>query len=610
MKYVLILLILNLNFCLKAKKSPFDVSKPSLGMIGFIFSSLNRTSTTTASTSGDTTPPTVTVTNLKSKGTIETGLLIGTASDNVEVASVEVQINSGSYAAATVTAVTGATTPSVTWKYTLPKGSAGNVLKQVPKNTISVRATNKSGKQTVSSLTEIRKGENKDINGDGYPDFVVGAPNYLSGANTGRVYIFYSSATGPTQTLFSGANQTLDGTASSKFGTHAILSDFNQDGYVDLFICTNETTNTRGYLYNGSATGISSSINLTFIPPLSGAEYCTTNPVVGDFNGDGFPDLAVGDVTGTPGHVYIYNGSSSSIPNTPSTTITSIGSNFGGYSLAAGDVNGDGYTDLASSSSPDASTKDIFIFHGSSAGLANSVSNVTTSISTGGGLSNRLAFGDINNDGYDDLIVGDTTVSTNTGKLYIYFSNGTSLSTTSGFTINGNGTNQHFPASGGTPNYQYAKTIAVADINQDGKNDLIVGNGTATSPSANQGSVFIFYGCSTNTLCASSGGLASSASVVLSGITASDLFGYSISISDVNGDGLPDLLASAKGYSSNKGGLYVFLNKGTGYATSVSAADKIMTGQTVNDNTGASIGMLETFPSKKIYKNNFAFLLK
>lgn len=609
MKYFLILLILNLNFCLKAKKSPFDVSKPSLGMWGFIFATLNR-----SNTSGDTTPPTVTVTNLKSKGTIETSLLVGTASDNVGVASVEVQIDSGDYAAATTTAVTGTTTPSVTWKYTLPKGSAGNVLKQGPKNTINVRATNKSGKQTVSSLTEIRKGENKDINGDGYPDFVVGAPNYPSGTNAGRVYIFYSSATGPTQTLFSGANQTLDGTAGSYFGTHALLSDFNQDGFVDLFVCASvpgTASTNRGYLYTGTSTGISTSISLTFVPPLGGSsgEHCKTNPVVGDFNGDGFPDLAVGDVTGSSGQVYIYNGGSSGLSSTPTTTISGTSSNFGGYTLAVGDINGDGYTDLASGTSTVLS-KDVFIFHGSSSGLANSITSSTTSILTGGGLSNRLAFGDINNDGYDDLIAGDTTVSTNTGKLYIYFSNGTSLSTTSGFTINGNGTNQHFPASGGTPNYQYAKTIAIADINQDGKNDLIVGNGTATSPSANQGSVFIFYGCSTNTLCASNGGLASSASVVLSGSTASDLFGYSISISDVNGDGLPDLFASAKGYSSNKGGLYVFLNKGTGYATSVSAADKIITGQNTSDNSGASIGMLETFPSKKNYKNNFAFLLK
>ena len=583
MKYFLFFLIFNFTFCLKAKKSPFDLSEPSFGMIGFIFASLNRT------TSSDTTPPTVTVTNLKSKGTIETGSIVGTASDNVGVSSVEVQINSGSYVAATVTAVSGATTPSVTWKYTLPKGSAGNVLKQGPKNTINVRATNKSGKQTVTSLTEIRKGENKDINGDGYPDIVVGAPNYPSGTNTGRVYIFYSSATGPTQTLFSGANQTIDGTASSYFGTHTLLSDFNQDGSVDLFVCASDigsSTGNRGYLYYGSSTGIPTSSTVTFTPPKGGGsqEYCKTNPVVGDFNGDGFPDIAVGDVTGPNGEVYIYNGGNSNISSSPNITIVGTAINFGGYTLAVGDINGDGYADLAAGT-PTVLSKDIFIFHGSSSGLAISISSATTSILTGGGLFNRLAFGDLNNDGYDDLIAGDTTASTNTGKLYIYYSNGTNLSTTAGLTINGNGTNQYFPAAIG----QYAKTLAVADINQDGKNDLIVGNGGATTPGTNQGSIFIFNGCSSNSLCIANGSNASSANFALSGSAVSDFFGYSFSISDINNDGIPDLLTSAKGYNSNRGGLYIFLNKGTGFTTSISNVDRLFTGENVNDNSGASL---------------------
>lgn len=579
MKYFLFFLILNFTFCLKAKKSPFDLSEPSFGMIGFIFASLNRT------TSSDTTPPTVTVTNLKSKGTIETGSIVGTASDNVGVSSVEVQINSGSYAAATLTTTANIATPSVSWKYSYPKGSSGNILKQGPKNTISIRATSKSGKQTTLTLTEIRKGENKDIDGDGLPDFVLGSPNFPSGANNGRVYIFYSSQTNATQT----AKQTLDGTAGSYFGMHTLLSDFNQDGYVDLFVCASipgTSAANRGYLYNGTANGISSSISLTFVPPLGGSsgEFCKTNPVVGDFNGDGFPDLAIGDVTGPNGQIYIYNGGSSGLSTTPTLTILGSTSNFGGYTLAVGDINGDGFTDLASATATVLS-KDIFIFHGSVGGLNTSISNATTSILVGGGLSNRIAFGDLNNDGFDDLAVGDTTLTSNTGRLSIYLSNGSTISTTVSLTINGNGTSQFFPSANG----QYARTIAIADINQDGKNDLIVGNGGATTPGTNQGSIFIFNGCSSNSLCIANGSNASSANYSLSGSAASDFFGYSLSISDINNDGIPDLLTSAKGYNSNRGGLYIFLNKGTGFTTSISNVDRLFTGENVNDNSGASL---------------------
>ena len=111
MKYFSILTVLIFISCLSAKKSPFDISSPGIGMgMGFalVFGSSSNsqtnttgntttTTTTTPTNIGDTTSPTGTVTNLKSKGTLDVGLLIGTASDNVGVASVEVQINSGSY---------------------------------------------------------------------------------------------------------------------------------------------------------------------------------------------------------------------------------------------------------------------------------------------------------------------------------------------------------------------------------------------------------------------------------------------------------------------------------------------------------------------------------
>jgi hypothetical protein len=188
-------------------------------------------------------------------------------------------------------------------------------------------------------------------------------------------------------------------------------------------------------------------------------------------------------------------------------------------------------------------------------------------------------------DGFDDLAVGDTTLTSNTGRLSIYLSNGSTISTTVSLTINGNGTSQFFPSANG----QYARTIAIADINQDGKNDLIVGNGGATTPGTNQGSIFIFNGCSSNSLCIANGSNASSANFALSGSAVSDFFGYSFSISDINNDGIPDLLTSAKGYNSNRGGLYIFLNKGTGFTTSISNVDRLFTGENVNDNSGASL---------------------
>ena len=64
-------------------------------------------------------------------------------------------------------------------------------------------------------MTSVQKGENRDINGDGFIDLVVGAPTF--GGDNGRVYVFNGSATGISQTSVSNASQTFTGTALRKF---------------------------------------------------------------------------------------------------------------------------------------------------------------------------------------------------------------------------------------------------------------------------------------------------------------------------------------------------------------------------------------------------------
>jgi hypothetical protein len=112
MKYFSILTVLLFISCLSAKKSPFDISSPGVGMgMGFALVFGSNSNSQTNTTGNTTTTTTTTPTNIcrynftdrdSYKFKIQRhdryfGLLIGTASDNVGIASVELQINSGSY---------------------------------------------------------------------------------------------------------------------------------------------------------------------------------------------------------------------------------------------------------------------------------------------------------------------------------------------------------------------------------------------------------------------------------------------------------------------------------------------------------------------------------
>jgi len=451
-------------------------------------------------------------------------LLTGSASDNVEVTSVEIQINSGSYAAATLT---GETPTQKNWSYKIPFNTKWTYSFT---NTINVRATDKSGNQKVTSLTSIQKNESRDLNGDGYVDLVVGAPTHNS--NQGKVYIFNGTSTGITQTSGSNATQSLTGSSTRKFGSSLALTDINGDGFSDLIVCEFAGQGTglvnSAYYYLGNLNGLGSK---TTINQVSGTEYCTSI-ATGDFNADGYGDVAISDVT-SGGFVYIYNGSSTGLNINPVQTIA--GASNIGLSLGTGDINGDGKTDLVArtSSSPFLVS---YIYSGTS--LVSSSSFTTT-------LNAQSVLGDFNNDGKADLAVGETGFSTNTGRVYIFLSNGTALGTTASQVITGEATN-----------YYFSKTLSVGDANQDGITDLIAGNWDYGSGGNEYGKVYIFYGCTSTGICDNPTN-ASAANIQITGVTTGLQFGYSTRLIDTNGDGFPDLLAGGPGFNS-QGALYIF----------------------------------------------------
>ena len=192
------------------------------------------------------------------------------------------------------------------------------------------------------------------------------------------------------------------------------------------------------YLWYGSASGLGGdgtqygSSWYTY-EEQSNSLFGASAGFAGDINGDDICDIYVGapryDKTSPPtktdiGKAYIYYGASGTPDNNPDSSVMGDGysTNFGLYASCDGDLDGDGYADLAVSAS-DASYKyggegRVFIYYGSGSGLGTTpvwqVGSDQQGAYTGLGMGHP---GDFNNDGYDDLPVGAFGINT----AYVYY---------------------------------------------------------------------------------------------------------------------------------------------------------------------------------------------
>lgn len=372
-----------------------------------------------------------------------------------------------------------------------------------------------------------------DVNGDGYDDVIIGA-HMFSGelVNQGKAYLFYGSAVG----LNSEPAWTALGTSEYRFlgWNVSCAGDVNNDGYSDVLIVSgmdfpSEYSFGAVYAYYGSASGLSSVPDWTgnFIHSLY-----TVAAGAGDINGDGYDDIIFSRPKVGPhgnGFVYLNYGSATGIEINQAWSYANTRAGRGLSS--AGDVNGDGYGDIIMSAYWEAPLMEhedkSILFLGSAEGFSQnpawSKSNCYGESVSGGG--------DINGDGYDDVIIGDGQCSP--GAVYIHYGSATGISTDADRTI-----------TGSDPNARFGSSVSNAgDINADGFSDIIIG----ARNDEDTGKAFVYYG--------SDSGPVESTMQVFQSDQINDQFGADVSSAgDVNNDGFSDVMIGAPNYSNGESG--------------------------------------------------------
>lgn len=408
-----------------------------------------------------------------------------------------------------------------------------------------------------------------DINNDGFSDIMVGAPYYdASASNEGVVMIYKGSANGVVKNspyVFK-----LDQAEANLGISVAMAGDVNGDGFSDMLAGAHQFDNGQsnegiGVLILGAANNLGSVTFLECNQPSAMMGFAVAG--AGDIDGDGFSDVMAGARFYTNGQAlegaaFIFRGSAAGVITANPTVIESnqVDARLGHALSSAGDVNGDGFSDIALGAyqyDKGSNNEGAVMIH---LGSANGVSTVASQtlesdqIEAQFGISVACA-GDVNADGFADLIVGARYFDkgqVNEGAAFIYQGSQNGLNATPLSVLESNQGDAWLGSA----------VAPAGDVNGDGFSDVLVGSCAFDHGQTDEGSVFVWYG--------QAGGIKQYAAYVLEIDQPEIQFGYSVAgAGDVNGDGYSDLIIGGSAYSNgqSKEGVYnVYLGSAAGIA--------------------------------------------
>ncbi|MBF0460851.1 MAG: FG-GAP repeat protein, partial [Magnetococcales bacterium] len=436
----------------------------------------------------------------------------------------------------------------------------------------------------------------------------------------------------------------LDGAATGNQSGYAVHSagDVNNDGLDDLIIGAPAANGCNGYSYVvfGQASGFASTVSLASLTGSNGFRLDGNPPggsgqsgwsgfsvgSVGDINGDGKADLIIGadfddgnSSSIAVGTSYVLFGkasgfASSAVLSTFSSSdafhVVGIGpgDRLGWSVSSAGDINGDGFADLIAGSIGRGNyTGASYVVFGHASGSSftpNLVSPDGTSCFRldGTAAGDRSGYsvssaGDINGDGFADLIVGSPGgANGGTGAAYVLFGRPSGFAATLGLSsLNGT---DGFCLDGVTVGDRVGWSVSSAgDVNGDGLADLIIG---APGTNSSTGSAYVIFGkAGSFTATFNLASLDGHNGFRLDGVTTGAQSGISVSSAgDVNGDGFDDLLIGASGPLSGAGGsgaAYVVFGQSSGFAAVLNLSTLNghngfrLSGATLGDQAGFSV---------------------
>ena len=478
-----------------------------------------------------------------------------------------------------------------------------------------------------------------DVNGDGFEDIVVGARfGDDGGTDAGETYVVFGSASGfgavdgtgrrvlDLTSLSAAEGFIVQGDAAGDSAGISVASagDVNGDGFDDIIVGARYgddggTNAGESYVVFGTDSGFGVDISgrqvvdLTFLNAAqgyviqgdaAGDDTGWSVSSAGDVNGDGFDDVVVGarfgdDGGADAGEAYVLFGTDqgfgANVSGRQVIDLTSLSAAEGfivqgdaagdnaGYSVSsAGDINGDGYDDIIVGArlGDDGGTHagEAYVVFGSAEGFGADVSGRQvidlTSITPAQGFliqgdvasdqagASVASAGDVNGDGFDDLIVGARLADdagTNAGEAYVLFGRAAGFGTTSSarqvMDLSNFSADDGFIIQGDSAGDQLGMGVSSAgDFNGDGFDDILVGARLGDDGGTDAGEAYVIFGTEDGFGVDVSGRqiidlstLTAEVGFRIQGDSAADQLGHGVSSAgDVNGDGFDDLIVAAR----------------------------------------------------------------